>query len=192
MFHCRADETGGLVVCDGDSITAGYNLSPPEFYPTKLGVSLGSRWTVTNTAVTGRSITEMTTAAPASVDPQYHGSNAHNIVAILGGINDLVNGASSATVIARLSTYCAARRSVGWQIIIGTIMPSGYDVDAQRLPVNTELRTNLSAYADWLADFAADPRFADIDGPYYDGDRLHPSALGTDVLAELVRAQVPA
>jgi lysophospholipase L1-like esterase len=182
----------GLVVCDGDSMTAGFGLDPSEFYPTVLGTSLGGAWTVTNTAVTGRNIQQMIDAAPTSVDTQY-GNPGSNTVVILGGSNDVATGTSAATILSRLETYTAARRAVGWTVFIGTIPPNGSLSGAQetaRQTVNSTIRSNLATYGDGLVDFAADPRLDDpLDTTYYfEGDRLHWTAAGAAVAAELVEA----
>jgi lysophospholipase L1-like esterase len=184
----------GLVVCDGDSMTAGFGLSPPEFYPTVLGNSLGGAWSVTNTAVTGRNIQQMIDAAPASVDTQY-GNPGSNTVVILGGSNPVASGVSAATILSQLAEYTADRRAVGWRVAIGTIPPNGSLSGAQetvRQTVNSTLRSSLATYGDILVDFAADPRLDDaLDTTYYfEGDRLHWTAAGAAVAAELVEAAI--
>jgi lysophospholipase L1-like esterase len=186
----------GLVVCDGDSMTAGFGLQPSEFYPTVLATSLGGAWTVDNTAVTGRNIQQMIDAAPASVDTQY-GNPGSNTVVILGGSNDVATGTSAATILSRLATYTSARRGVGWRVFVGTIPPNGSLSGAQetaRQTVNSTIRSNLATYGDGLVDFAADSRLDDaLDTTYYfEGDRLHWTAAGAAAAAELVEAAVTA
>jgi lysophospholipase L1-like esterase len=125
------------------------------------------------------------------VDPQY-GVSGSNIVMILGGTNDLASDDSSASVLSSLASYTSARRSVGWTVAIGTILPSGFfngTQEARRLVVNTAIRDTLSTYGDLLVDFAADSRFDDLDGPNYQ-DRTHPTSAGTTIMAELVLAVI--
>jgi lysophospholipase L1-like esterase len=191
----------GQIVCDGDSMTAGFGLQPSEFYPTVLANSIDAAWDVANTAVTGRNIQQMIDAAPASVDVLYGGSGQTNIVVILGGSNDVATGTSSSTILSRLATYVSDRRAVGWssgtsRIAFGTIPPNGGLSGAQetvRQTVNTALRANAGGiYGDILVDFAADSRLDDaLDTTYYfEGDRLHWTAAGAAVAAELVEAAV--
>jgi lysophospholipase L1-like esterase len=196
-----AAQVPGDIVCDGDSMTAGFGLQPSEFYPTVLANNIDAAWDVTNTAVTGRNIQQMIDAAPASVDVLYGGSGQTNIIVILGGSNDVATGTSSSTILSRLATYVSDRRAVGWssgtsRIAFGTIPPNGGLSGAQetvRQTVNTALRANAGGiYGDILVDFAADPRLDDaLDTTYYfEGDRLHWTAAGAAVAAELVEAAV--
>jgi lysophospholipase L1-like esterase len=191
----------GQIVADGDSMTAGFGLDPSEFYPTVLENSIDAAWDVANTAVTGRNIQQMIDAAPASVDVLYGGSGQTNIVVILGGSNDVATGTSSSTILSRLATYVSDRRAVGWssgtsRVAFGTIPPNGGLSGAQetvRQTVNTALRANAGGiYGDILVDFAADPRLDDaLDTTYYfEGDRLHWTAAGAAVAAELVEAAI--
>ncbi len=181
----------GVIVCDGDSITAGYLLNPPEFYPTVMAASLGAGWTVTNHAVTGWVVQDLLDHT-STVDSQYV---AGAQVVFLAGSNDLAASSSSSTILSKLSTYGLGRKAVGFRTIICTITPRGSldgTQEANRVSVNASLRANLSTYADLLVDLVADSRLADcFDATYYNsGDRLHPTAAGAAVIAELVQATV--
>jgi lysophospholipase L1-like esterase len=185
---------GGILVYVGDSMTAGFGLSSPEFYPTLVAGILGNNWTVHNTAVTGRNVQQMIDAAATEVEPLLNDAEPFNGVPILGATNDIASGESVATVQTRLQTY-AADRLEGDVVPVRfacTIPACGlYDAtqETRRLTVNDHMRANLNLYGDRLVDFAADPRLQDVfDTDFFQEDRIHPSAGGTAVMAELFLA----
>jgi lysophospholipase L1-like esterase len=180
----EAPAVGGVIVCDGDSLTAGFELETGEDYPAVLGVSLGASWTVHNLATIGHSVDQMIAGGSAvdALNPDW--------VVILGGTNDTASGATAAAVLADLEAYCDDRHAEGASVAICTIPPNGFGVGSVIDTVNTALRNNLATYGERLVDLAADARLQDIDGPNYLGDRLHFSAAGMVIFAELVEAAI--
>jgi lysophospholipase L1-like esterase len=176
---------GGVIVADGDSLTAGFEIETEETYPSVLAVSLGPLWTVHNLATIGHSVDQMKAGGGAvdALNPDW--------VLFLGGTNDTAGGASAAAVIADIEEYCDDRHTAGANVAIFTIPPNGFGVGAVIDTINAELRNNLGAYGERLIDIAADARLQDIDGPNYIGDRLHFSPSGMIILAELALAQIP-
>ncbi len=187
------------LVADGDSITAGLNVTPGLNYPAQVAFGLDARSTLTNKGVGGQTLVSMEADAATDIDPLISGT-ATNVLLAFGGTNDLLNTAVG-TVQTRLSTYCANRRAAGWKVLVGTILPrSDASVvdhtawEAARITLNTWIRANYATWADGLMDFAADPRIGD-DGDessvlYYDGSLVHPNELGYRVIAGIAQSAI--
>jgi hypothetical protein len=110
------------------------------------------------------------------------------------GINDFNTGATAATVYAAFTTAMNQSYGSGWKTDIETIYQattSSAGADTQRLAYNALLVAG--GLADTVVDIANDPHFTDRTGtldyskwgnfsPYY-ADGLHPTALGSAVIA---------
>lgn len=187
-----------IVACAGDSMTAGLGLGPSETYPAQLQAAKGSGFRVVNRGVSARTVVDMTTAAPGEVDALARAvaSPTRSVCVLFGGRNDLVAGANDTTTYNRIVTYCQARRTAGWKVVMVTIPPTGGadgNYETYRASVNASIRANLATFADAIADLAADPRMGDagdnLDTTYY-RDPVHPSATGAGVIAGLVSAAI--
>lgn len=171
----------GNLVCDGDSITAGLGLTTPGPYPKNLALS-GS-WVVTNVAVSGNMLSDCITNAPTTVDPLYT-PGKKNVVIIWAGTNDFAFGSTVSTVYGRFQTYAAARRAVGWKVVVVTMIsragnnPNGETLDTDKNGLNALLRPGYNGFSDGIADIAsnaelgADGAYA---GPGFQGDHIHPT-----------------
>lgn len=187
-----ATETG-LLAFDGDSLTLGKSV--PDNYVTKVMRSLGGAYSFGDLAVDGQQLPAMTTNAPSTIDPKYSAARAKNIVIVWGGTNDIkLGGVTGATAYSRLQTYCAARRSAGWKVVVLTLLPreagaSGFETERQSF--NTSVRTNWATFADALADVGNDatigPNNADASTTYYQTDRIHLTEAGYRIVAPLVK-----
>lgn len=143
-------------------------------------------------AASEQTLADMQSSA-TDVDNLYADHRLQNaIVVCWGGTNDLYFGASAATTISRLSTYCTARQAVGWKVAVLTLLPRSEPgtpgtFEADRATVNTSIRANWQTYADHLIDVAADPRFDDeTDTTYFHTDLVHLNNTGRGAVAELV------
>ncbi len=201
------NESKPQVVCDGDSLTFGYELSNPstQSYPAQLGALLGSGWDWYNTGVSGEPIGPQTNnvgmigSAPNSVDPLYRSSRAANVCIIWGGVNDLLGAAYAtpvATVEASIQSYCAARRAIGWKVVVVTLPPSNYpgtiaSYEPNRLAVNAWLRANYATFADGLLDIGGSTPYGQLVDTTADTlDGLHFQAAGYTVLATMAQPVV--
>ena len=125
------------------------------------------------------------------VDAVYSSSRL-NIESILIGANGLT-GADPVTWVASLKSYCQARQTVGWKVVLLTVLPQiAPGFNAHRNTANALIRADNSFY-DALADIASDPTI----GPdaaasdttyYYDGEHL--TALGDSIVAPYVTAAI--
>lgn len=190
------------IVFEGDSITTGAASAGPastavlhiENYPRLASDGIAGA-TVTNVAVGGQTVLAMSAAAATQVDPLIN-TGRLNIVAFLGGTNDIYNGAATpATAYNRVVAYCTARRAAGWKVVVGTILPrdpaaAGAGFEADRQTLNTSIRTNWATFADAIADIGADPTIgaagAQTNTAYY-ADLHHPTTLGYEIIATYYR-----
>jgi lysophospholipase L1-like esterase len=197
----------GLVVThwnyifDGDSLTFGYASTAGNDYPSLVMALLGSNpyHLKTNDGLNGDTLANMAAAAPAGIDLLYDPHQYKNVVCIWGGTNDLFAGASAATVYGNIVDYGTGRRAVGFQVVVFTITPrNNFDagMEANRLTINTNIRTNWATFADALVDVAADGRIGDAGDEdnltYYDADGTHLNDTGYAIVAGLAYAQIAA
>lgn len=195
----------GIVTCDGDSITAGGGLTGGDTYPAQLDALLETSWEVFNVGINGQTCEQMQSTRD-DADYYYNPSVGPTVLVCFGGTNDLYFGASATTVQDRIEAYCAASQTVGWKVIVCTLLPrndfpgtSSIDKathESRRQTVNAWLRSNWATFADALCDIGGN---ADIgqdgdeeDLTYYQSDKVHPNATGAGVIASLVAAKIGA
>lgn len=185
------------VICDGDSITAGYssNTSP---WPAQLESLMGGDWRHQNLGVVAQTIVSMASDATTQVNVMFNPNLSSNIVCAFGGTNDLFFGATVATLQTNYQNYCAARQSAGFEVVAFTILPRSEGgvpgtFEADRQTFNTWLRANYATFADALADVAADTTIGDsgdeLNTTYYQ-DRVHPTNAGAAIIAGIAQTAI--
>lgn len=182
------------LVYDGDSITAGYQSTGGFSYPNQANLLL-PQCDGYNFGIPSETLAQMLASAPEFLDPLHDSTKTQNIAVICGGTNDLYAGATPASVYANLEAYCAARRTAGWQVVVGTILPrSASDpFESNRQTLNGSIRANWGTFADGLADIAADSRIGAPGAnanPAYFVDGTHPNNTGYGILAGIVAGAV--
>jgi lysophospholipase L1-like esterase len=139
------------IVCDGDSLTYGYNSTDTFYgatllnsYPYQMATD-NPGWMIFNNGIASETLATMNTNAAANVDAFYDATTyAKNHVVIWGGTNDLVlNGDSAATLEGRITTYVNARHAVGWKVVIVPIM--------DRTGFTAQNRTDAGTVNTWIA-----------------------------------------
>lgn len=131
----------------------------------------------------------------ANYDPSFK----HNILAIWGGINDLMwSEETPQQILSLLQTYWQNARGAGFKVLAFTITPSSYagieaDFESRRQALNTLIR-QASANYDALADLAADSRIGqagdELNTTYFYTDRVHMVDGGFQVVASIVEAAI--
>jgi lysophospholipase L1-like esterase len=187
---------GGLIVFDGDSLTAGVGAGPGEDYPSDVMRRLPDKLDGVNIAVPGQTWNDMLADAEAQVDPLQSNTRPVNALVVWAGTNDMRRTLTAGRVWSELQTYCRTRRDRGWTVVVLTVLPclprrphSRFEEERQQL--NTIIRERWREVADGLADVAADPRIGDPAGPdaqVYSTDGIHHNAAGNQVIAEVVAA----
>lgn len=182
-----------IIVYEGDSLT--YVDIYPNAVETLLDIRTGS--TTFNVAASGERLSPtMIDDAAAQVDVHYSASAFRNIAILWAGTNDfgLYENLSAADLHVYIQTWCAARKAVGFQVVVCTLTPRSIigtpeNFESRRIQLNALIRANYATYADGLADLAADSRIGNAgdeqDTTYY-LDLLHMTAAGYAIVAEIV------
>ena len=188
-----------LVAFDGDSITRGLGTSLNHSFPFQVVEQLEQlgygRCLRVNLGVDAQTIANMSTDA-AATDAFYNGSLRRNVIVVFAGTNDLYFGATATDTYNALVSYCQARQTTGWEVVVVTMLPrssagtpAGFET--ARGTVNGNIRSNWRTFADAIADIAADGRIGDsgdeLDTTYYNADKVHLVDAGHDVVTEHVR-----
>lgn len=131
-----------IVVCIGDSITAGGALNDPsQSWPSRLGLITG--WDVVNDGINSNTVT----------GPEYVGKPMDErimyamklkpwAVVMLGGTNDVNLGRSAASIEQGIETVYQAAAKGGAKFVISTIPPEG-SVSSVRDQVNSWIESKF-------------------------------------------------
>lgn len=193
----RAGFTVRQLTSEGDSITAGAGLGLTSLFPHKVvAAEAPTLWGYNNLAVGGSVVSDLVSRAGAT-NAYYDSRVTDNVLTVWAGSNDLVFGDSAATVFGKLASYCAARRSRGFHVLVFTILPrtaiSGA-AETHRQNLNTLIRDHWTGFADGLVDVAANGTLgavnANLNLTYYI-DGTHLTAAGHTIVATLAGAQLP-
>ena len=190
--------TAPLIVFVGSSTTIGFGIPPTDNYPAQtIALLAPAKYDAVNLGVNGRPASTMISLAAKNIDPLYAASRSKNVVVMWGGGNDLDQGASAEEAYANIVTFCQARRSVGFKVVVLTLLPrtgyvrEGTDYEANRGVINTSIRKNLASFADALADIGANPIIgaagAQANLDYYQPDGTHPTRKGYSIVAGIVK-----
>lgn len=191
------DQVKALVVCEGDSITWGYGISPGSKYPQQLQTALGTSYLVLNSAANSKHIDSSGTNDAVDeadrIDGCYDAARPANILVVWLGTNDINTGDSGSTAYTQLVSYCQARQAAGWQVVVCTMLPRGAGNETARTTFNTSIRTDWATFADALADIAADTTIGDLgdesNATYY-SDSVHLTAAGATIAMGYVETAV--
>lgn len=190
------------VIACGDSITAGYNsvgnvvsdgwtsVDRTWSYPHFLAANR-PELKIINHGVTAITIATMITNDTTSVDVLKDTTNfTENVCVVWGGTNDLIGGASVATVEGSITSYCNARNSAGFRTIFIPIMDRG--------GFSAGNRTDMATINSWLGtqvgtlftDLVTLPTELAGTSPwstystFWDADNTHLSKLGYQAIAK--------
>lgn len=183
-----------LVVCDGNSLTAGSGSTAPQYtYPNQLREMLGGSTLVNlfNFGVHGQTTPMMIADAATQVDPLYLAEHRANILVAWEIRNHMVgDGATKEVAYASYVSYCQARLAAHYSVCAVTVLPSSGLNNTDRAWVNNQIRANYLTFATVLADVAADPDMgpdgANLNLTYYTADQIHITDLGYTKIATIV------
>jgi hypothetical protein len=183
-------DTGtGVVVCDGDSRTVGYDGDDfGGFHPYSDLINVGNL-DVYNTATGGLTMQQL---IDRDVVNQYL-TNGTNVLIIWGGVNDFWQlNPTAQQVYDKIKLYCLLKRSAGWKVIVCSevsIPEAGEDIDNKRWAMNEMIRQNWRTFADGFADLGADPRIGALgayENPaYFIG--IHETEAGYHIVYEIIQ-----
>jgi lysophospholipase L1-like esterase len=134
---------------------------------------------------TSGAVTSDWVARAAQVDALYKASRRRNILSVFGA-NDLINGFTPAQYVARLKSYCLARKATGWTVILMTVLPRTFaGFNADRNTANALILADNSFY-DYLVRLDLDATIgqdANASNATYYPDGTHPSPAGHVIIA---------
>lgn len=184
-------DTRPIVLCYGDSITAGYNATPNagKSYPEVLG-QLTNLPTL-NLGVNGDLIQQ--TGGVSSLVKSFNGVET---VIVLMGINDIINGNIKATndYAQIASSLISNLKRGGKKVFWGTLTPAAGNKGFDASPEKETLRQSINLWirqksgADAVLDFdaaLADPKNPARMKAEYQSDWIHPSDAGYQKMAEV-------
>jgi hypothetical protein len=199
-----------VVAVQGNSWVFGYGATPGKTdITTNVSVALGNSYNFYHCGVPGRTIDTCATQAPTEIDPGLNPSRTDNIFIGWEIVNQLGAGSTPAQVMAKLASWCNARRAAGWnKIILIDSLPNTAQ-EANREAVNSLLASDFSTstpystssyvyaatsgvtYADYLVKVSADPNMGgsgqNTNSTYYYSDHIHPNDNGYAILAPYLR-----
>jgi len=115
-----------VVVCTLDSLSACVNISTRQSWPWLLHRErYGGTVSVVNLGFPGQLVTTATSGDPAKLASVK--GTGRNVLVLLGGANDILDGASAATVWTRLQAYISMAVTNGWQVVLCSV-PNGTEV----------------------------------------------------------------
>lgn len=176
------------IVFDGDSRSTSDKIWCDTVYNNNNKI-MGLR----NVAISGEGLPTMIANAATNVDVLH--KSTQDICVVWGGVNGSSVGAN--TLYADLQTYCLARRSAGWKVVVCS------EIDAQDISRNAvgwhqtiwpALNALLAAdhsFADGYADLGANVNLQDATNlTYFNADQVHPNATGFAIVANIVSSAI--
>lgn len=171
-----------VILCDGDSLTAGDGLTQVQSYPYQLADALGrDSYDLYNLGVGGQTIVDMLADRDRQIAPHYGVWSGHTVI-VWGGTNDLAGGATPETTYTNLASHVNGLMSSGFDVIVLTMVKRG---------TNAALETKRQTYngyingtAGWTVyDVGALSQFSDVtNGTYYQSDQTHLTALSYGII----------
>jgi lysophospholipase L1-like esterase len=186
-----ASSTRQLII-EGDSISYGYG---------NRTISTTKTYTKTVTAVSGRTLVDMW-GQRYKVAQLFAPNAGKSVVVVMGGINDWsLLGATATQIFDRLARLCAYYKSLGFFVIVNyqtSANVNSTSYDSTKSAVNSDIATYYTQFAHIANPLStlltADNAFSD--GTYFqtegNGDKLHPTAAGSDLICSSVGGRVDA
>lgn len=174
-----------VVICDGDSLTAGDGLTFVQSYSYQLADTLGrDNYDVYNLGVGGQTVVDMLADQSTQVLPHYGVWSNHTVV-IWGGTNDLSSGATAAATFAVLQSYVTALLAAGFRVKVLTMVKRGTGGALETKRVDYNALINASGWD--VIDVGARAEFSDVTNTtYYQANQTHLTTAGYAIVAGLV------
>lgn len=177
------------LVCDGDSIDAGFGLVTP--WESSLALAPGL-WSIANIGVPKQTLTTCASQAAASVDALYN-RTLRNVCFIWAGGNDMDPAGldlTPAQVYAILQSYVAARQAVGWTVVVSPML-SNINIDAQVQVFNALLAAHPLGNAVVVLPATLTGLGSYSNTTYFQSDGIHPSQFSaTTIIAPAISIAV--
>ena len=195
--------TNAIIVCDGNSLTYGYQSSNPPTtgYPNVMHglVPFNTNGaTIYNFGVSSQTTGDMLSDVATQVYPLYSSSVTSIVVAYEIG-NDIYFNGRVDSAEARFQRYCLGVKAVGFKVVVVTLTPRDQTTAFGDSPstyqgkidaINTWLRANYLSFADAIADLQADSRFTTYNTTYFNGDKVHYTDAGYAAMADIIKTAI--
>jgi lysophospholipase L1-like esterase len=189
-------QTRGCVLFDGDSLTEGAGATVNWNLVRSAEPLLSQRAKVINTGFAGDTLAGRAGYFSHLVGTLALAGPPFQIIHLSAGSNDIAQGATLEDLQTSAQRYCAQARANGWAVILATQLPRS-DVtgvhETTRQTYNAWLVANYAAFADGLADWAADPDMGSAafpTNPMLCSDGIHPTSAGYEYLAMISAAAI--
>ncbi|MBB4230057.1 GDSL-type esterase/lipase family protein [Rhizobium mongolense] len=190
------------IVAEGDSLTDGSGTTDPATknypYVAMSALSDGPEYTLDNISTGGIKADDISNNFDSRGAAAFDVEADLNVFTLLAGSNDRGSGASYERIYRDLRKILRKAKDAGYQRrLIGTIIsddtgdPPYQEWSANDIELTQYIRDywNSDLDADGLFDLAADSHFDEVsdtfDTLYYNSDRVHPTDLGSSVLASI-------
>jgi lysophospholipase L1-like esterase len=189
---CQSDTACGVIVFDGDSVSAGSASTPGHSPDQQLARLMPRPVKVFDVAVGGRPVYECLALFDNGVAPLYDPRGPFDIILFHAGDNDIAHHKTAVEAYQALTDYIAKAHRQGWKFVISTELDRPkFPPDFQRelTEYNRLVRKN-AAGADAVVDFGGDPRMAAPEArgnpAVFASDGVHPSDGGYAILADML------
>ena len=190
------------IVCDGNSLTYGYEVPADSSYPSQLSETspFSTNGTVVyNLGVSGQSTIDMINDYGTQVAPLYT-SNPASVLVAWELTNDLYNTGNADTVINRMVRFCQMGQATGFDVVVMTAIArkivgttTGGDdqssFDTKLAIVNSYIKLNYLSFANSMVPL--DETFTDFNNTtYYKADGVHLKPFWYGVVCNLLIPQL--
>ncbi len=186
-----------MLVCDGNSITAG--SAPGTSYPGQLRNQLflvqPDRWDVRNEGHTGDTMAQMLSEYVATIRPYASlGSYARRMLIVMEAYNAINGGQTPAQAATSTASYIALAVADGFEVVVGTALLSGDANSANIAAYNALVRANYLSWGaarliDWEVATGLTPAGVTANPTNYT-DEVHPNPTGYGAMATAAKAIV--
>jgi hypothetical protein len=189
------------IVIDGNSLTSTSVQFGGTPFPTQMkGIEpfKNNNSTIRSYGVGGQNIDEMSSDAAAQIDTSIS-SNKRNILIVWEITNQLAASKNPRTVINKLWTYCDARKSAGWTVIVLTSLPRNSDLgvnynlatyNADLLIANNYVIAEYATHAAAYIDVRTENCLSNYSNSCFANDGVHLSNSGYLAVANLVKNKI--
>jgi lysophospholipase L1-like esterase len=185
-------QNGPVLHCVGDSITAGLGVATP--YCSSLSLTNQPNYRIVNWGIPGVSLNAIAGSEPNRVAPQCASTAGPAVAIVFAGTNDL----SSYTIqpmdaLSSLAAETQILKNAGCKVFVGTMLSRGGGggtgpFDTLKDTYDALILSRARVFgADGIVDFAANPNLgadgANANATYFQGDNIHPTQTGQNLLA---------
>jgi lysophospholipase L1-like esterase len=180
------------MVYQGDSITEGYGATLNQTFPQQMLAQMTVPLKTYDYGAFGQTVNQQAAAYPQFIRPLVNRGVKNNVLHLWIGTNDIAGGQSGEVTFQQLIPFINMAQADGWKVVVGTMLPRGTSINAQRMIYNNLIRKYSGQRNYVVADYAADPTIGQVGqngAPYY-LDGIHPTSLGYTYIAQIAETAI--